>query len=70
MGAVKKWNGENFLNLQIVNIHVKFKNLSINSWLAFVLSEFSPVRPLDVLVLNPKVNIGSAVSEEPSTVCN
>jgi hypothetical protein len=29
---VKKWNGENLLNLQIVNTHIdKFKNLSINS---------------------------------------
>ena len=32
VGAVKKWNGENFLNLQIVNTPIdKFRNLSINS---------------------------------------
>lgn len=40
VGALKKWNGENFLNLQIVNTHIdKFRNLSISSCSFYFISD-------------------------------
>jgi hypothetical protein len=40
VGAVKKWNGENFLYLQIINTPIdKIRNLSINSCSFYFISD-------------------------------
>ena len=40
VGAVKKWNGENFLYLQIVNTPIdKLRNLSINNCSFYFISD-------------------------------